>query len=259
MSIVIITIPGNAQKNFINTLYRKTKGGVKLVIIQNPKKQSFFKRLIRFFSSIKLSNIFREIWYALKLRLDPRIKKALSYFQAPNIDDKSIYLPEVIWTDSINDDIVYEKLKIISPKVLAVWGSAILKQHIIDTAKNAVNLHFGHSPQYRGALANQHALINEDYKYIGATIHYMRNIVDGGDILEQLTLDTKYPPSKSFPALTTQAYQRFIDVIKDLYEDRKLPVRTQNTEQSKILFLSQWIPSLRYKVGKKILELEKNT
>ena len=257
MSIVVITIPGDAQKEFVNALHADTQGGIRLVIIQKPKCHSFMERLKRFYHRTDFPGVLMEAWYALLLRLSPQVRRALGYFQVPHVRTDERYSPPVMWVDSVNEDAVYEALKLISPDVLAVWGSAILERRIIATAKTAVNLHLGHSPQYRGALANQHAVLNEEYALIGATIHHMRATVDGGDILDQLTIDLSRPPHESFPALTTQARQRFIDVVRKLNAGETLPVRTQDTRNSNILLLRQWIPSVRYTVGKRILALEK--
>ncbi len=257
MSIVIITIPGDAHREFVNTVHRRTNSGVKLVIVQKPKQLSFIKRVILFCKKAGFPNIFLEAWYAILLRLNPEIKKALRYFHTPKDGSEEDYLPPVLWTDSVNSDPVHEALQRVSPDVLAVWGSAILEDRIIATAGVAINLHLGHSPEYRGALANQHAVLREDYRRVGATIHHIHSKVDGGDILKQLTLDLSKPPQESFGTLTREARKHFIEIVSKLEAGETLPVRAQEGRDSNVLLLRDWAPSLRYAVGKNVLNFEK--
>lgn len=238
-------------------MHKETQGGVALVIIQSPRRYTLLERASRFYRRTGFPGIFIEAWYALLLRLNPQVRSALGYFQVPHASLEEDYLPPIMWADSVNGDAAYKALAAISPDMLAVWGSAILEPRIVATAKMAVNLHFGHSPQYRGALANQHAVLNREYALVGATIHHMRDTVDGGDIVEQLTLDLSLPPHQAFPAFTRRVRQRFVEVLKRLHEGEDLPVRRQDTRNSNILLLRQWLPSLRYAVGKRILALEK--
>lgn len=257
MSIVVITIPGDAQKHFVNTLHRETRGGVKLVIVQKPRRLSLGGRLLRFCRRAGFPGVITEAWYALLLRLSPRMRGVLTYFQVPPGHTQEEYLPRVMWADSVNSDAVYDALKAVSPSILAVWGSAILEPRIIAAARTAVNLHFGHSPQYRGALANQHAVLNAEYALVGATIHHVRDTVDGGDILEQLRLDLALPPHEAFALLTKGARRRFVDVVKKLHQGESIAVRTQDTPGSNVMLLRQWLPSVRYATARRMQALER--
>lgn len=256
MSIVILTIPGSPQKAFVNAVHEKTGGAVELVIIQSPKRVSVAGRLLRFYKRLGGSSLFEELWYALLLRFQRDVRDVLSYFQAPDTGSREAYKPKVLYTDSVNSDEVHAVLKSISPEVLAVWGSTVLKPHILNTARKSVNLHFGHSPHYRGALANQHAILSGDYSRVGATIHYINGTVDGGDILDQVVVDVSKSPRESFTHLTSEAPQRFAQVIQKLHEGEELPVRAQDTTESRVLLLRHWTPSVRYAAGKRILALE---
>ncbi len=256
MSIVVITIPGNAQREFVNALHAETKGAVKLVIIQVPEQVPLKERITRFYRRTKDSSFLKEMWYALLLRLSARTREALSYFQAARSDKGGDYQPKIMRTNSVNSDEVFQELQSLAPTVLAVWGSTVLEPRVLATAKSAVNLHFGLSPHYRGALANQHAVLNDDFAHVGATIHYIDSLVDGGDILDQVRIDSTLPPREAFRGLTTDAPKHFIEVIKKLYAGETLPVRVQDTRDSKVLLLRQWLPSKRYAVGTRITALE---
>ncbi len=193
MSIVFITIPGEAKQLFANTLHKNTGNGVELVIVQKQKPLSLFERLLRLIRRVGILNVPREVWFGFLLRLNGT-RHALEYFRAHTVPALEPIIPKTMEVDSVNSDEVYATLKKISPDLLVIWGSALLEPSILKTAKHAINLHMGYCPHYRGALANQHAMLRDDVSHIGATIHFAEERVDAGDILATITPDLTMPP-----------------------------------------------------------------
>lgn len=260
MSIVVITIPGEDKRDFINRLQKNTNGGVALVIIQKTKPLSIFRRLYRFLTTLPVLKLPQEIWYSLLLRLNKKNIQALNYFrEAQILTTPPTYNPKIIETYSVNSLEVHQALQKISPKVLAIWGSKILEPHIVSTAKKAVNLHFGYCPYYRGAVANQHAVLCDDLDKIGATIHYVNEKPDAGDILTTIKGDITCPPQTLFQNLHKEAINKYIEIISNLLQDKELIATPQDISISKNLLLKSWTPSKRYAVAKKIIDWEKNT
>ncbi|MEX0910326.1 MAG: formyltransferase family protein [Candidatus Paceibacterota bacterium] len=261
MSIVVITIPGEDKNDFIHKLHQQTGGKIDLVIIQKTKPVSILGRLYRFLTSLPVKDIPREIWYSLLLRLNKKNIHALNYFRdikAYPQDKTSSPRLKILETDSVNSDEVYQTLKTLSPKVLAIWGSKMLEPRIIQTATKAINLHFGYCPYYRGAVANQHAVLCGDFEKIGATIHYVNDKPDAGDILTTIRADLNHPPKILFQNLHHVAINKYIEIISDLYLNKELIATPQNISLSKNLLLKSWTPSKRYMVAKAITEWEKN-
>ena len=66
-----------------------------------------------------------------------------------------------------------------------VFGSSYIKAPLIDflVEKNALNIHMGISPYYRGSNCNFWAAFDKNYHLIGATIHQLTKGLDSGDIL----------------------------------------------------------------------------
>lgn len=256
MSIVFITVPGDEKRMFANALHKKTGGNVKLVIIQKPKRLSLPKRIKRLYDRTGWLNLPREFWYALLLRLDGA-KRVLEYFRKYTISGPTKYVPKYIEVDSVNSDEVYKIIQEISPKLLVIWGNTILDSRILKTANSSINLHMGYCPIYRGALANQNAVLQDDFEHIGATIHYAKEKVDSGDILAILSADLSKPPKEMFRDLNDKVVSLYIEVAKKIYAGEKMPAKSQDISGSKNLFLKHWVPSVRYAVGSKILRLEK--
>jgi methionyl-tRNA formyltransferase len=66
-----------------------------------------------------------------------------------------------------------------------VFGASYIKGWLIDflVEKEAINIHMGISPYYRGSSCNFWALYDGNPAYVGATIHMLSKGLDSGDIL----------------------------------------------------------------------------
>lgn len=254
MGIVVITMPGASKLAFAATLNKKTKGAVSLVIVQRSVSVTFKHRFARVKKNLYKGSVFRDIWYGLLLRLNPQTQKTLEYFRESevNLDPIKDRLPDVLEVDSVNSDETYQVLKEISPDLIVVWGSKILKPRIIETAKNAINLHIGRCPEYRGTLANQHAVLDGNFQDIGATIHYIVPAVDAGDILSVIDADFSKKPKHIFQDLITRAQASYITIAVKLYEGQEIHAHEQGPTMHNILKLENWSPQVRYTVARKV-------
>ncbi len=73
--------------------------------------------------------------------------------------------------------------------IYIIFGSSFIKGEIFKflNKKKAINIHMGVSPYFRGTDCNFWA-INDGYPgLVGATIHYLSNTVDGGEIIYHAT------------------------------------------------------------------------
>lgn len=66
-----------------------------------------------------------------------------------------------------------------------VFGSSFIKSELIDflVAHNAINIHMGVSPYYRGSACNFWAAYEGKPEFVGASIIYLSKGLDKGDIL----------------------------------------------------------------------------
>ncbi len=66
-----------------------------------------------------------------------------------------------------------------------VFGSSYIKGELIDmlVKKKCLNIHMGVSPFYRGSSCNFWALYDENFQYVGATVHLLSKGLDSGDML----------------------------------------------------------------------------
>lgn len=257
MSIVFITVSGEAQRAFANALHEKTGGAVSLVVIQKPKRFSWWQRFNRFYVAAGSQNFLKECWYGVLLRLSRKTHKALGYFHEHSAADTGDFLSPVREIESINSDTTYEILKKLSPKLLVIWGGAVLQPRILETAERAINLHMGVAPHYRGAVANQFAVLRDDFSRIGVTIHYAEEKVDAGAILATISANTAKPPRELFRDLNDRAHKRYLEIVCALYAGQSVSATMQDIIHGKLFLLRDWNRETRYKLGRKMLQWEK--
>lgn len=86
----------------------------------------------------------------------------------------------------INCDFVYDTLNLISPDLIILFGTSIIKKRILDKfQEKIINLHLGLSPYYKGSATNLFPFYYKELECIGATIHIATEKVDSGDIIHQ--------------------------------------------------------------------------
>lgn len=86
----------------------------------------------------------------------------------------------------INNEIYVEKIKKLKPDIIAVFGTSLLKEKIIDICpEKIINMHLGLSPYYRGSAANFWPLYDNKLEYVGVTIHFLDKGIDSGNIIHQ--------------------------------------------------------------------------
>jgi methionyl-tRNA formyltransferase len=101
-----------------------------------------------------------------------------------NLDER---IAKVIENGEINEPEVINFMTNMDPYFLAVFGTSILKNPLIESFPHhrILNFHAGLSPYYRGVVSNLWAIHNEEPEYIGVTIHYLDTGIDTGNIIVQ--------------------------------------------------------------------------
>ncbi|MCA9243448.1 MAG: hypothetical protein KDA32_05810 [Phycisphaerales bacterium] len=81
--------------------------------------------------------------------------------------------------------------------VFVVFGASYIRGPLCDAlvARNAINIHMGVSPFYRGSSTNFWALYDNKPEYVGATIHLLTKGLDSGPILWHA-----FPPTEACDA-----------------------------------------------------------
>ncbi len=256
--IVIITTPGTMKRDFVNTVQKVTAGKVALVVIQKPRKKSLIKRISIFYKKVGAWGIIPELFYAIQILTNKKIREVMNYTKlyTPEKRTSDVYSSKIIEIDDINSDYVYEQLQAIRPRLLLIWGGSILESRIITTAQNALNIHTGYCPYYRGTNCNIKAILNNDLKHVGITIHNVVPEVDAGAIQALVTVNTNQSPRLFFTELNNLAFDTYVQIAKSFIEGSCPEGTPQDISLGKNYLLKEWTYKKRYRVSKILLDLE---
>ena len=235
MKIVCLIRKGAPLYYFVNKINSEHKVCEVIVERQRINKKNFSPRLKkigfkglydflknRFIKNHVEENIYNK-WFSNKWR---KLDKTIPYIEVENI----------------NSQLVLNRLKEINPDLILDHGTSIVKNHILENAKLALNLHWGLSPYYRGTHCTDWALINWDPNNIGVTIHKLTNEIDGGNILAQKRAmiksnDTLLSINMQLTYLGVELINKVIQKVKD---KEKLFFHKQDFSMGYLTYHRQW-------------------
>lgn len=107
------------------------------------------------------------------------IKSVANYLNVPYLE-----------IDNINAHHFIEDVEIIKPDLIISYSlPQLIKAKLLSIPKKgAINVHGSYLPYYRGCLPSFWQLYNDE-KYAGATVHFMNEKIDEGDIIIQEKVD----------------------------------------------------------------------
>lgn len=123
--------------------------------------------------------------YRRLARLDERRTRALERILFPAGDWARVPPAELLHTVTAhNAPDALALLDTLQPDVIAVYGTAVIREPVMARARRAVlNMHTGLSPQYRGADTVFWPLYYGEPEWIGTTIHQLDRGIDSGPVL----------------------------------------------------------------------------
>ncbi len=131
-----------------------------------------------------------------------------------------------------NDARCVALLRDLAPDVLVVFGTAILKRPVLDTASElALNVHGGVVPKYRNVHSEVWAVLNGDTGSVGSSILHLDEGIDSGAIALQERVDG----ATGFFDLrwrNVELSQRLIIESLQLHAKGELPKTPQDSEDA---------------------------
>jgi len=142
----------------------------------------------------------------------------------------------VLKSGDLNLLVRQQLIEALNSDVFVVFGSSFIKGWLVDflIQKNAVNLHIGISPFYRGSSCNFWALYDSRPEFVGATVHLLSKGLDSGPILyhaiPKLNLENPFEfTMSSVDAVQKSLIERIVnDELKTLTpieQNKKLQIR----------------------------------
>ena len=133
---------------------------------------------------------------------------------------------EVLHTQGVNaiNDPKYQTwIRNLYPDVIAVCGASILKADTLSISKYGVlNLHGGLSQFYRGVFTTEWAIHNREPECVGATVHFVAEGVDDGDVIYQGRPDIEEGdhPNSLCEKVARLGVQMMVRAVSDIEQSR---------------------------------------
>jgi len=108
-----------------------------------------------------------------------------AFFDKKEKIEYASFSSNVVYTKGTNSKKTEEVLKNISPDIIVLAQTGIIRKQIIDTAKIGVlNIHPAVLPYYKGIDCYKWAIVNNEQSKIGSTVHWVNTGVDTGNIIK---------------------------------------------------------------------------
>ena len=102
--------------------------------------------------------------------------------------------------------------------VYIVFGASYIKGWLCDylVSNRAINIHIGMSPFYRGSSCNFWACFDENYEYVGATLHLLSVGLDSGKIIELAHANAEFIADKFLYSMSAveSGQNSLIEILK---------------------------------------------
>lgn len=188
MKLVVITNDGSLfGKKVLNDL---TLNGIKLdglIIVRQPF--DYYWRLFRYVR--RRVGVFDAVYFSLKRLLSTLTKKPPRLWKNRSFvcDYRKFGVP-VYLTSGTNSAKTRSVLAALNPDLLILGQVGIVKKPILEIPKIGVlNTHPGFLPFYRGIDCYLWAIYNCDFQNLGASVHWVNEGVDRGDIIKRARCD----------------------------------------------------------------------
>jgi methionyl-tRNA formyltransferase len=180
MKIVLITNNGSAiGKKILQAIMSNKINLDAVVVIRQPFK--YYWKLLK--SAMKRAGLLDALLFSLRRLSDNNIKGFLTKGndEAKNYEDFGIPLQ---YTRGTNSKMTLNSLKTLSPDLLILGQTGIIKKALLDIPTiGTLNAHPGILPFYRGVDCARWAIINNEFNKVGATVHWVNEGVDTGNII----------------------------------------------------------------------------
>jgi len=133
---------------------------------------------------------------------------------------------EVLYTrgvNAINEPENQDWIRSRNPDLIAVCGASILKRELLAIPPHGVlNLHGGLSQFYRGLFTTDWAVHNREPECVGATVHFVSEGVDDGDIVYQgrPAIEADDHPNSLYEKVVRLGVRMMVQAIRDIEHSR---------------------------------------
>jgi len=186
MKIKIIMLVGSGTSSKIMFHALQKEFTIEKVIVEKKlSKQKVIKNRMK---RLGLLKVFGQVLFLIFNKFLMKIsKKQIKYLKDKyHLDDSGFDSDIVEHVESINDEETKKIIRDINPNVIVVNGTRIISTEILTSTQAIfLNTHVGITPKYRGVHGGYWALVEQDYRNCGVTVHEVDRGIDTGNIIYQ--------------------------------------------------------------------------
>ncbi len=241
----VLILSGDLIKHkFIAINLLKKFSNAKIIIEKYPKKifENYTKE-----KSIIIRNHFRDVHNYEKKNFYKYCKKNQTLL------NQRLFFS--VNRGQINSLRVIKQIKKFNPTLIIVNATSILKKNLLKILKtNAVNIHQGLLPYYRGTGTNVWTFYNQELQYTGVTIHFINDKIDAGRIILQAQSEFKENDNThSIGCRNTKLSVKLVKKAVDyLFKNPNYKGERIKTKKSKIFFKKDFNENTVIKINRLI-------
>lgn len=225
MKVVLFTSVSLRHLAFAKRFCMSSNISVEYIFYENPKENN--SKIINIISNKQKDHFYER---------SQSEKDIFNWFL--NLDEYTYPNCDYVNYGWFSSDDCLNKLKKISPDLILVYGTSILKGQIISRyRKRIINLHLGLSPYYRGAGTNYFPFVNNEPEYCGGTFMFLDEGIDTGEVIHQIR--PKILQHDSFHQLSNRFLIEVFDKYVALIENFKKIKMLEQIDQNKDNFLEK--------------------
>lgn len=231
MRTLIIVSPDKSDIFFANQLARALN--VVGIVVENQvparDRSSLFRKSVKYLSTPGL--FLQKVMEVLDRKFVERYQdynnpeNALDFGEEGRVlmVGKGVEVMHTQGVNAINSPEYRSWIRNLEPDVIAVCGASILKTELLSIPTHGVlNLHGGLSQFYRGLFTTDWAIHNGGPEYVGATVHFVSEGVDDGDVVYQGRPDIAADdnPNSLYEKVVRLGVKMMIRAITDIEQSR---------------------------------------
>jgi len=197
-------------------LIKKNKEDIKAIIVSSSVSGSFFSRLKKYYRLFKRMSLRFFIYKVVESLVYVQYMRIIRLFNRKDYLMKDLAKRHDIpflYIKNINEPEQVIKIKEFKPDLMLCYSPPILRKYVIDIPKKGcLNGHGSLLPHYRGAAQYFWYLINNDKKG-GATVQFMVEKLDMGDIIVQKEFDIEKGDS------AYSLHYKIAKLLEELFEE----------------------------------------
>jgi len=238
MKVLVLAGKGDSSNAAINAIANKYQDTF-VILEDDVSAWRFFARRVKKLGLLTVAGqvlFFIAVPKSLKRKSAARIQ---SIVQAEQLDLSEDWQKKLNWNhvNSINDEETITLIRQTAPDIIVVNGTRIIAKRILDATNTPfINMHMGITPKYRGVHGGYWAVVNDDLKNCGVTVHMVSTGIDTGDVIRQARIQvTPQDNYATYPYLQMAAgIPLELDILNAFERDRK--IETQQIDLPSILW-----------------------